>query len=119
MKNHSYYREKLDSEKKLVISELREVGVVKNSRNPDDWEATPSNDDTSRADANEVADRLESYEQNNAIVQKLEARLTEIDHALTRMKENKYGICEVGGEHIEEGRLEANPAATTCKAHMK
>ena len=29
-----------------------------------------------------------------------------------------YGTCEVSGEQIEEDRLEADPAARTCKAHM-
>jgi RNA polymerase-binding transcription factor DksA len=34
------------------------------------------------------------------------------------MEEGKYGICKVCGEEIEEARLEANPAAETCKAHL-
>ena len=30
-----------------------------------------------------------------------------------------YGSCEISGEAIEVERLEANPAARTCKAHIE
>jgi RNA polymerase-binding transcription factor DksA len=51
----------------------------------------------------------------------LEVRYNEIKSALKKIEESApgaYGLCEVGGEQIEEDRLEANPAARTCKAHM-
>ena len=38
--------------------------------------------------------------------------------ALERIEKGTYGICEVGNEEIEEDRLNANPAARTCKAHL-
>ncbi|MDQ3076713.1 MAG: TraR/DksA C4-type zinc finger protein [bacterium] len=117
-KDLTYFKDKLAKEKELVISELKGVGVIKNKKNPDDWEATPSNMDVQRADPNEVGDFIESYEGNNAIVQELEARLSEIDDALTHIEKNTYGICSICGEKIEEDRLEANPAARTCKKHM-
>ena len=42
----------------------------------------------------------------------------EIDAALEKMEKGTYGICEVCNKPIEEDRLEANPAAKTCKEHM-
>ncbi len=92
--------------------------IIKNKKNPEDWEATPSNMDVLKSDPNEVGDFIESYEGNNAIVQDLEARLSEIDDALSHIESNTYGICSECGEKIEEDRLEANPAARTCKKHM-
>ncbi len=118
MTNLSHFKEKLETERALVIKELTQIGVVKNKKNPDDWEATPQNIDTTRSDPNEVADRIESYEGNTALVQELDGRLAEIDAALEKIKNNSYGVCEIGGEKIEEDRLEANPAAKTCKKHM-
>jgi DnaK suppressor protein len=40
--------------------------------------------------------------------------LLEIDHALRRIEEGTYGICEVGGEPIVKERLEAIPWARCC-----
>lgn len=42
--------------------------------------------------------------------------ITEIDHALQRIEEGTYGICEVGGETIPKQRLEAIPWARLCVA---
>ena len=92
------------------------------SKNPaisNDWEARPGNLDTLRSDDNEVADKIESYEENIGILRQLEFRTKELRDALIRIGEGKYGACEVGSEPIEIERLEANPAATTCVKHMK
>lgn len=43
--------------------------------------------------------------------------LKEIDQALQRMEEGRYGICTVCGQPIAEERLEALPQAQTCKEH--
>ena len=42
----------------------------------------------------------------------------DIKRALKKIKDDEYGKCELCGEDIEEDRLEANPAARTCKKHM-
>lgn len=43
--------------------------------------------------------------------------LDQVRHALARVDGGGYGVCEVCGEPIPEGRLEARPWATTCVAH--
>lgn len=43
--------------------------------------------------------------------------LDEVRHALIRLDEGHYGICEVCGDPIPEGRLEARPWATRCVRH--
>ena len=46
--------------------------------------------------------------------------LRQIEHALDRIEEGTYGICEVTGEEIPMARLEAIPYATmTVKAQEK
>lgn len=119
MKNDvTHYKNTLEKERGVVIGELQGIGVVKNTKNQDDWQAVPSDMDILRADQNEVADQIGSYENNNGVVNTLEQRLMEIDQALEKISTNSYGICEVCNQEIEEDRLTANPAAKTCKAHM-
>lgn len=40
--------------------------------------------------------------------------LAEIDSAVTRLDEGRYGTCEACGDPIPEGRLEARPLARSC-----
>jgi len=41
-------------------------------------------------------------------------RITMIDNALTRINQNKYGLCVSCGKKIPEARLEALPYALKC-----
>ncbi|HEY2878727.1 TraR/DksA family transcriptional regulator [Nocardioides sp.] len=43
--------------------------------------------------------------------------LDEVRRARRCVADGRYGICEVCGEPIPEGRLEARPWATRCVAH--
>lgn len=117
MQNIENYKEKLESELKILEGELQTLGR-KNPDNPKDWEAVPSETDIWRPDDEEVADKITGYETNTATLKQLEIRYNEIKAALGRISNGTYGVCEVGGEEIEEKRLLANPAATTCMKHM-
>jgi len=115
--NYKYFKKKLEIEKKNLEKELEEVG----RRNPDapsDWEAVPTDRDISQADDNTVADSVEDYEENVAIVNTLETRYNDIVSALDKIEHGSYGLCQVCGKEIESERLEANPAARTCREHM-
>ena len=111
-------KQKLEEEKKLLTEELNRIGQ-KSPGNPADWEAKPEVMDIQEADRNETADRIESFEENTAILKQLEIRYNHIEDALKRMDAGTYGVCEVGGQPIEKARLFANPAATTCTAHIE
>lgn len=116
--NTTHFKEKLEEELKQVLSELKTVGIEDPASH--DWQATPPPpEDTSSADENELADRIEEYEDNAGILKQLEIRYNEIKAALDRIEQGTYGVCEVSGEPIEHERLEANPAATTCMKHMR
>lgn len=114
------YKEKLEQELKLLTKELGGIGQVA-GENPNDWiakgdEEANANDDHS--DKNDNADDLEELGERAAIVSDLEIRFKNVRDALQRIKDGTYGICEISGESIEETRLDANPAATTCIEHM-
>jgi RNA polymerase-binding transcription factor DksA len=117
-KDYTEFTTKLSDEKTLLVKELGNIGSVKNPKNPNDWEARPSNLDIDHSDTNEVGDLIESYEGNTALVHELEGRLMEIDIALDKISNGTFGTCEVCSKMIEEDRLQANPAAKTCKQHM-
>ncbi len=112
-----HFEDLLRAELKLVETELKSVGQ-KNPTNPADWEAKPDIMDALPADSNEVADTIESYEENSGILKQLEIRFNELKAAIERIESGIYGICEVDHEPIEIKRLEANPAATRCIKHI-
>ena len=98
-------------------AELKTVGRV-NPDNPKDWEPIPEKMDILASDDNEVADSIEAFEENTAILKELEIRYNDVKRALGKITDGSYGICETGKEPIEKERLEANPAARTCKKHL-
>ncbi len=49
-----------------------------------------------------------------AVHDKLQLTLADIDRALAKLDEGTYGTCDVCGEPIPAGRLEALPWATRC-----
>ena len=116
--DNNHFKDLLSKELKVLESELKTVG----RKNPDkagDWEAVEGEVVTDTAEEGDVAEGIEQYENNSAVLEQLEIRLNEVKTALEKIEKNTYGVCEVCGEKIEEDRLEANPAATTCKLHMK
>ena len=74
--------------------------------------------DPTATEKDEIADKLEDFEEHSMETRALVDRRAEIQMALDRIKSNVYGHCEECGEKIEEDRLEANPAARTCTVHM-
>jgi len=108
---------KLEEEKKLLENELGSLGKVDIKG---DWEATPEEESTGpQADENDLADKSEEYEERTSALNSLELRLADINKALLKIENSEFGICEVCGKEIEEDRLEANPAADTCKEDME
>ncbi len=114
--NTEHFRTCLSEEKATLERELATVGRP-NPSNPKDWEPVPEETGL-EADPNDRADQMEEYGNNNAILTDLENRYNDVLAALKRLDDGSYGTCSVSGEAIEEDRLEADPAAATCKVHM-
>lgn len=49
-----------------------------------------------------------------ALTGKTREHLLEVEHALQKLEEGSYGICDRCGKPIESGRLEALPYASQC-----
>ncbi len=106
----------LEEEAKRLETELATIGR-RNPSNKADWEAVPP-EGGEQADPNDTASQLEAYGDNAAILNDLEPRYNEVLAALERIEDGTYDACVVCGEPIEEDRLRADSAATTCVAHI-
>lgn len=82
-----------------------------------DWVPNGPDMNVLRMDENEVADEIEEYEENSAILKQIEIRYNAVKRALEKIEEGTYGFCEVTGEEIPTDRLDANPAARTMVEH--
>lgn len=65
-------------------------------------------------DADDGASDLEAHENALALIPDLERKLDAINHALQRVEQGTYGLCERCGEPIDPARLEIVPEATFC-----
>lgn len=111
----NHFKEKLLTEKALLESELEQI-ATKDSHG--DWTATPRAHTDVEGDEADQADFIEDIDSKTARMDSLEMRYNQILSALERIEQGTYGICLKSGKPIEEDRLEANPAAETCKAMM-
>ena len=111
-----HFKKKLVAEKAQLEEELNSVGQ-RSASSPGVWEPTTGGMKVDAADENEVADKLEEYEENSSIVNQLESQLNEVKSALDRVERDSYGICEKCGKPIEKERLEANPSARISIKH--
>lgn len=112
-----HYKKILIEEKERLEEELGQLGR-QNLKNPADWKtALKDTDMESSGDA--TADRIETFEENDAILSDLEIRYRHVLAALALIEKGTYGLCKISDEKhpIESERLDANPAAQTCKAH--
>lgn len=111
------FKETLIAEQALLEGELKNIARFNTETNV--WEATPNTEMMNESDDNDAADRFEDFEERTSMLTTLQARLTDVKDALIKIEAKKFGMCETGDDHkIESDRLEANPAARTCKAHM-
>lgn len=114
--NTERFRQRLEEEKTKLESEMGDIGR-KNPAVPGDWEPLQSEMGT-EADLADQADVVVNRDTTSAIFADLEARYDTVLAALARVEKGSYGVCEACGGAIEEARLEADPAATTCVKHL-
>ena len=107
----------LNSEQVSLRQELSQIG----KENPvtGDWYAVPmETDGDAESDYSDQADYVEDFESRSARLTEIEKRYKDVVDALGKIETGNYGICEKSGNPIEIDRLQANPAARTCKAQM-
>ena len=107
---------KLEKEKSLLEKELSSF-AKKDPKSKNNWRSNfPEFDHTETGDSRlEIAqDEVEEYVNRLPVEHALELKLRDINIALEKIKQNKYGICERCGKPISKKRLEAIPEARFC-----
>ena len=110
-------KDKLERERDILLDEIRDIGKLNPETN--EWEAIPEERESRESDQNDMADRFEDFEARSVMIKALESRLNNILSALKGLNRESFGKCEVCKKDIELARIEANPAARTCKKHLE
>ena len=97
------YKKKLLEDRMDLLAELQRV--TSGEKNKDRTEAM---DPVDLADASYAADYSLAW------TEKINSRIREIDESLVTTKAGSYGVCQLCGEDIPEGRLEVRPKAKYC-----
>lgn len=110
-------QQKLEQFKNLLTKEKNQLEEqLKQFTKPDpraenDYDARfPEHGDKEDENAAEIAD----YTVNLPLERALEKQLQDVDAALKRIDEGKYGLCKYCHQSIEEKRLEARPTSSAC-----
>ena len=109
-------KEKLEKERDSLLAQMKGMGKL--NEETDEWETTPEEQVFPETDENDKADRFEDFEARTSVMRTLEPRLKTILKALKGLNRDSFGKCIVCKKDIEMARLEANPAAQTCKKHL-
>ncbi|MDP9249537.1 MAG: TraR/DksA C4-type zinc finger protein [bacterium] len=110
-------KEMLEEERDTLLLQMKDMGKL----NPEtgEWETMPEEQQFPESDQNDLADRFEDFEERSSMMRTLEPRLNDILKALKSLNKETFGKCKVCKKDIETARLEANPAARTCKQHLE
>ena len=111
------YRVRLETMLEEITKELKTIGIH-NPENPSDWIAVPQDLDAEEPDENLAADSVEAWNERTALIATLEPQYNNIIEALARIDAGLFGKCEICDAPVEDARLDANPVARTCIAHI-
>ena len=99
----------LEKEKSKLEGEL--MKFAKPTDNPENFETKY---DDFGDDRDDNASEVEEYADNIALENNLETQLRDVNDALEKMDNGKYGFCEKCQGEIDVERLKAYPAAKNC-----
>jgi DnaK suppressor protein len=100
----------LKKEEKRLTDELGEF-ASQNPKNSTDYDAKfPNMGDKEDENAEEV----NMYSTNLTLERTLESSLRDVEMALERIKKGTYGICKYCNKQIDEKRILARPASSSC-----
>ena len=103
-------RQRLDEERSRVLRELATI----HSASPAQSSSAFSEDGGHRTSTSADAIRTVELEKSLALEQTLRSLLAEVEHALQKMDDGTYGLCDECGKPIAPARLEALPWANLC-----
>lgn len=110
-KTLEHFKVRLLEEQTRLTQELEDIGhadpLQKDQFMPDYQESGSNSEDDNAQEIAEYADDL-------SIEARIEAELKDVKKALESVDKGTYGICKYCGKPIDEKRLEARPASSSC-----
>ncbi len=92
-------------------SRLEEEREIVRASSKDLEGSMPEDSEGGEEDTADLAAAIMDKEMDLSIEEELEDQLDSIDHALVKMEEGTYGICDISGDPIPESRLKLIPWA--------
>ncbi len=105
--NFKQYRSRLESERKRLLEEWEQIQA-----NVRPVEVRREGSPFGKRE--EEATESFELEKRLALEQQLRDHLAEVEHALRKLDEGTYGLCDSCGQPIAPDRLEALPQASLC-----
>ena len=106
------FKDRLLAEKENLERDLK-VFAVEDPSAKGKWRVKPPDFGSDTTDEDERVDKAEELVAELSIDRQLETRLTNVNAALAKMEQGRYGVCEKCGKEIEVERLKVNPEAQT------
>ena len=106
-KQTEQFRTRLEDEKKRLLEELSQM----------DDDARPTEvrrEGSPFGKREEEATESLELEKRLALEKQVRGHLAEVEHALKKIEDGTYGLCDSCGEPIAANRLEALPQASLC-----
>lgn len=109
--------EKLEKEKEILENELKNFSK-KDKGSAENWNTSfpewNKNEETGDSFSETNADEFEEYDALLSVEYALEIKLRDINSALRKLKQGRYGICEKCQKNISQNRLRICPDARFC-----
>ncbi len=106
-----YFKQRLLDEKTRLLQELKDFGQ-ESSTQPGHFEAAYPESGSNSEDDNAL--EISEYADELSIETRLEAELKDVEKALEAIERGGYGICKYCHKPIDEKRMEARPASSSC-----
>jgi len=107
---------------RLKLEQIRQQLIEELDQSKANGGATEHGKSSAFSNREEAAIATADLERRIALETQKRNNLAEVEHALHKLEECSYGICDNCGQPIESGRLEALPYVSqcmTCKAACK
>jgi DnaK suppressor protein len=108
----AYYRSLLQTERNRLEAELEGI----RSRSMDVEGSLPDEGESGDEDTADLAAAMMDKEIDLSVEDEIMDLLNGIDHALEKIEDGTYGICDISGEPIPKSRLELIPWASLTVA---
>lgn len=106
-----HFKQRLLEEKERLSQELNDIGH-EDPQKKGHFEANYPETGSDSEDDN--AQEIAEFVNEMTVEKRIESELKDVDKALHAIDEGTYGICKYCNKEIDEKRLEARPASSSC-----